>query len=157
MTDNDKKINNIIMQEIGLEIGHGNRIYDQDTGMPVRINGYDVVAPNFYRGKQSIEFDPYNNRKMMGQLFSYFLEKRSEETGIDVLAYYDVNGSNKSGKIECRLSDNTIIRSKEYTRDSLKYTDIIIQMNGGNTDDLKEFDTPMVKETVKKNYNKRRI
>ena len=159
MTDFDKKINSIIMQELGLEVGPSQRIYDQDTGDILQINGTEIVAPgtpinNSIKCGQPMmtEFDPYNNRKMMNQLFAYFLDKISDETDQDVVTYYNIDGSSpNTGRVQCKMSDNSTITSGEYKRDSLKYTDIIIQLNGGNADDLdlKDFDTPMTQESIK--------
>ena len=150
MNATDKEINTLIMQEIGLEVGSRQRIYDQDTGAVIKINGMDVVAPGSYCGNKAMEFDPHNNRKMMSQLFGHFLEKYSEETDIDVLIYYNVDDVDSKSKIECVLSNNEVITSKPYTRDSLKYTDIIMQLNGGDAGDLTKYDTIPTKETVKK-------
>lgn len=148
MNASDKEINTIIMQEIGLEIGENNRIYDQDTGVKITINNMDVIAPGNHCDKQSIEFDPHNNRKLMSQLFGYFLDKHSEETDIDILAYYNVDDG-KNGYIECRMSNNELISSKSYQRDSLKYTDIIMRLNGEtNTDELEKFDTPIERKSI---------
>ena len=148
MTEMEKEINTIIMQEIGLEVGKNNIICDQDTGDALKINGMDIVAPGCYGGKQSIEFDPYNNRKMMGQLFGHFLGKYSDETGVDVLSYYNVD-SGVDMKVECRMSNDSIVSSKSYGRDSLKYTDIIMQLNGGEAD-LSKYDIPQTKETIRR-------
>lgn len=149
MTDAEREINMLIMQEIGLEVRQNQRIYDQDTGDAIRLNGMDIVAPGCYGGRQAIEFDPFNNRKMMGQMFGYFLEKYSDETDVDVLSYYNVDAG-ANGRVECKMSDNTMITSKPYARDSLKYTDIIMQLNGEGDTDLSKYDIPQVKETVKR-------
>lgn len=155
MENLDKEINTLIMREIGLEVGHNHRIYDQDTGMEIKINGMDVVAPGYYGGRQSIEFDPHNNRKLMGHLFGYFLEKHSDETDEDIIAYYNVD-SGSNGRVECRTSNNEVIKSQSYLRDSLKYTDIIMQLNGEtDTTELKKYDVPPVKVSVKPAYRKR--
>ena len=144
MTELDREINTIIMQEIGLEIGRNNKIYDQDTG----------VAPGFYGGRHAIEFDPHNNKKMRGQLFGYFLNKYADESGVEIPSYHNIDDKSKdSGFIECLIDeDGTLnpIRSKAYKRDSLKYTDIIMQLNGDNSVDLSKYDQDVVKPTVKK-------
>ena len=152
----DKEINTLIMQEIGLEIGPKSHIVDQDTGVEIRINGVDVVAPGCYYGRRSdgsarsMEFDPYNNRKMMNSLFSYFTEKQEEESGVGVLAFYNVD-NNDGGRVECRMSDNEVLTSGSYQRDCLKYVDLIMQMNGEENPDLKKYDIlPEPKPTVKK-------
>ena len=85
----------------------------------------------------------------MAQMFGYFLDKTSEETGVDVISYYNIEESGKTGKVECKMSNNTVITSKEYLRDSLKYTDIIAQLNGGEID-LSKFDVPQSKDTFKR-------
>lgn len=153
MTNNDLEINTLIMQEIGLEIGPRKRIFDQDTGMEIKINGMDVVAPGCYAGRQSIEFDPHNNKKMMSHLFGYFLEKRAEETDIDVLTYYNVDNGNQ-GHVECKLSNNEVVSSGNYIKDSLKYTDIMIQLNGDTPPDLSKYDAQPVLKTVKRKTNR---
>lgn len=154
MTELDREINTIIMQEIGLEIGRNNKIYDQDTGDAIRMNDMDLVAPGFYGGRHAIEFDPHNNKKMMGQLFGYFLNKYADESGVEIPSYHNIDDKSKdSGFIECLIDeDGTLnpIRSKAYKRDSLKYTDIIMQLNGDNSVDLSKYDQDVVKPTVKK-------
>lgn len=149
MTEIEMRANNLIMQEIGLEVGQASKIYDQDTGLAIRINGSDVVAPGCFRGRQTVEFDPYNNRKMMSQLFGYFLEKHAEETSQDVVTFYDMPTDGDKGSIKCVLDDNSTIQSGKYIRDSLRYADIIVQLNGGKINSLQEFDTPIKAESVK--------
>jgi hypothetical protein len=151
MTNNDLEINTLIMREMGLEIGPKERIFDQDTGVAIKINGMDVVAPGCYGGRQSVEFDPHNNKKMMSQLFQYFLSKHSEETDVDVMTYYNVDNGPK-GSVECKLSNNETITSASYMKDSLKYTDIMIQLNGDNPPDLSKYDVaPESKNVRRKN------
>lgn len=147
----DTEINNIIMQEIGLEVGQGNKIYDQDTQEQLKLNGMDVVAQGHGKYKGCVEFDPYNNRKMAGQLFEYFLGKVADEIDEEVVAYYNV-GKGSCGGTECRFSDNTKLRSSDYFRDSLRYADIMMQINGEESprEILSKFDIPYVKDTVKR-------
>ena len=135
----DIEVNNLIMREMGLEVGRGNRIVDQDTGMPVLIRGMNLTAPGCYTGNNSMEFDPHNNKRLMNLLFGYFLNKHSEESDVDVLTYYNVDSGNKS-YIECKMSDNSTITSRAYSRDSLKYTDIITQLNGDESPNLSMYD-----------------
>lgn len=149
MNEFDKEVNELIMKEVGLEVGPGKRIYDQDTGMPIKINGMDVVAQGSFAGRATIEFDPYNNRRQMGQIFNYFINKQCEEGGKEVLTYYNKDDTSNGGKVECKLDDNTTITSAQYTRDTLKYADIILRLNGEDEPDLSKYDLPMVKETVK--------
>jgi len=148
MNPSDVEINNLIMREIGLEVDSAHRIVDQDTGMAMKFRGMNIMAPGAYCGRNAIEFDPHNNKKMMNLLFGYFVEKHSEESDVYVSTFYSVDKGNDKGSVECRMSDQTTIVSKPYTRDSLKYADIITQLNGGESPDLKQYDT--VRETTVK-------
>lgn len=152
MENIDKQFNMIAMRELGFDIGPLNRLIDQDTGEPVVMNGIPVVAPGCYVGAQCIEFDPYNNRKMMTILFSYFAEKHEAETGVRVMVFAQNNFNDGYSNIECRMSDNSIIKSKMYKRDSLRYLDLMMQMNDGpgNSEDLSMFDGYPDKPGVKK-------
>lgn len=155
MNQSDIEINNLIMREIGLEVGPGQCIVDQDTGISIGFHGMNIKAPGAYCGRNSIEFDPHNNKKMMNLLFGYFLDKHSKESDVYVSAFYNVDNGNNTGSIECRMSDQSTIRSKNYKRDSLKCADIITQLNGGSSPNLEAYDT--VKEstiTKKKRSNK---
>ena len=149
MNQLDTEINTIIMQELGLEVGLGIKITDQDTGDAIRFRGKDVVAPGFFNGR-SVEFDPINNPKMMNSLFNRFLESHSEESDTYVSTFYPIESSNC---IECRMSDQTSIRSKSYDRECLKYADIIIQLNGGRSSDLSKYDEVPKPTAVKKRGN----
>lgn len=144
----DLNINNLIMREIGLEVGTGHRIIDQDTGVAMTFGGRELVAPGVYGGRNAIEFDPYNNKRMMNKLFGYFLEKHAEESDVEVMTYYNVDKGD-AGAVECKMTDNTTITSGAYVRDSLKYADIIIQLNGDPSPNLAEYDTAK-EEPVKK-------
>lgn len=155
MNDMEKRINSIIMREIGLEVGSCNRIYDQDTGAQLQIDGMGIVQPGSYCGHQDVVFDPYNDKKMMSKLFCYFAQKQADETGVGVTAFYNV-GRGQDMHVECRLSNNEILKSRPYYRDSLKYTDLIMQMNGDQPEDLSEFDQlPDNKNGVKRRNSNR--
>lgn len=156
MNEFDKVVNALIMREVGLEIGDDKKIYDQDSGMPIKINGVEVVAPGSYSSRCTIEFDPYNNRKQMGQIFNYFINKQYEEGGREVLAYYNKDDTPQGGKVECKLDDDTVITSEKYGRDTLKYTDIIMRLNGDENPDLKQYDVPMTRDTIKPNFSRKK-
>ena len=151
MNELDMEINDTIMREIGLEPDSKNRICDQDTGAKIQINGMSVVKAGCYGGKNSMEFDPHNNRKLMNDLFGYFLNKYEDETGESIMSYYNVDDVKGKNKIEVKLDDETTITSHSYKRDSLKYADIIMQMNGENKNniDLSKYDTDLPKGGVK--------
>lgn len=132
MNNLDKEINSLIMKEIGLEVGPYNKVVDQDTGVRIKIGGKDILSPGSKSSSQALEFDPYNNKKLMSQIFGYFTGKQEDETGVGVLAVYQQD----DGKMSCRLDDNTVLSSESYQRDSLKYTDLIMQLNGATRDEI---------------------
>ena len=151
MNDFDKEINIRIMQELGYEPNRHRQLVDQDSGSPIVINGMPVMAPGYYGGRNSIEFDPYNNKKMMNQVFGHFLEKYADENGVNVSTFYNIDSTDGTGRVECKFSDNQTITSGAYSRDSLKYVDIIMQLNGdpSGEEDLRKFDIVEKKPTVK--------
>lgn len=151
MNDFDKEINIRIMQELGYEPNRHRQLVDQDSGIPIVINGMPVMAPGYYGGRNSVEFDPYNNKKMMNQVFGHFLEKYADENGINVSTFYNIDGTDGTGRVECKFSDNQTITSGAYARDSLKYVDIIMQLNGdpSGEEDLRKFDIVEKKSTVR--------
>jgi len=163
MNAKDKEINLAIMREIGLDIGPDNRVYDQDSGMAIRIDGADIMAPGAAYGRSTAEFDPFNNRKMMNQLFGFFLEKHADETGVDCNSFYLINKKAGAGQVECKFSDSTVLTSGVYGGDSLKYADIIMQLNDSEgTVDLSEYDYPPENTGVKskgvtKNGRKKKV
>lgn len=151
MNDFDKEINTKIMQELGLEPNRHRQLVDQDSGAAIVINGMPVMAPGYYRGKNSIEFDPYNNKRMMSQLFGHFLEKYADENDVNVSAYYNIDGKSGANRVECKFSDNQTITSGAYVRDSLKYVDIVMQLNGDTKceDDLRKYDIVEKKTAIR--------
>lgn len=149
MNDFDKEINLKIMQELGLEPNRHKQLIDQDSGMAITINGMPVMAPGYYGGRNSIEFDPYNNKKMMSQLFGHFLEKYADENDVSVSAFYNIDGKDTLGRVECKFTDNQTITSGAYSRDTLKYVDIVMQLNGEPECDLSKYDVVEKKTAVK--------
>ncbi len=151
MTELDREINDTIMREIGLEPNNKNQICDQDTGAVLRINDMNVIKAGCYGGRNTVEFDPHNNRKMMTDLFGYFLNKYEEETGRSALSYYNIDDK-KGNKVELKLEDESTITSHAYKRDSLKYADIIMQLNGEDKDniDLSKYDIDIPKGGIKR-------
>lgn len=141
-------LNTLIMREMGLEIGTNGRIYDQDTCMPIQVDGASVIAPGTYGGRNCVEFNP-NNRKLMGQLFGYFLDKYSDETGDEVIAFYSKNTPDGEC-LECKMRSNEVISSGTYKLDSLKYADLMMQMNGGERGQLTEYDQQLQNESIKR-------
>lgn len=146
------KFNKMIMEEIGLEVGARQCLYDQDTGCLVQLEGKDLVAPGASSGKEAQEFDPYNSTRMMSQIFGYYTRKLAEsgeapEYGV----VYNVDCGKGLSRVEIK-NDEEKLSSKPYMRDQCKYADLILQINGDENPDLKEFDVrkePLKKSSIK--------
>ena len=141
MDKKDMELNKRLMMEVGFDVGDHRRLIDQDTGLEVKFDGKYLVAPGSKSGKNSIEFDPINDVHQMSSVFSYYNQKVASEDGEEVRTYFPVETDPKTNKgyIEAR-TDTKVYRSNEYNNDSLKFTDIIMKMNGANKVDLSEYD-----------------
>lgn len=150
MDDLSLKFNKMIMDEIGIEVGDRQRLYDQDTGAKLQFEGKDLVAPGAASGREAYEFDPYNSNKLMNQMFTYFTGKLADTGEIDPFnVIYNVDTGRGIGHVEMK-NDEEVMISKDYKREQCKYADLILQINGDEDPNLSEFDIPKVKESVKK-------
>lgn len=150
MNPMDKEVNNLIMREIGLESSSNNCIVDQDTGMAIVFGGMNVVPPGYYGGRNAIEFDPHNNKKLMNALFGHFLNKYEDESDVGVSTYYDVDAGDSKSILQVKLDDHTCISSKPYLRSSLRCIDIMSQLNGDGSPDLEKYDVAETRDIVKR-------
>lgn len=150
MDELSMKFNRMIMSEMGFEVRDRQRLYDQDNGTLLQFDGKDIVAPGAASGREAIEFDPYNSTKMMAQLFSYYTDKLVENGEIDEYdVIYNVDLGNGKGKVTMK-NDTDSFTSGVYQRDQCKYADLMLQLNGDDKPDLKEFDIPKTKKEVKR-------
>ena len=134
-----------LMQEIGLDIDNNKHIVDQDTGSLLQFNGKNlkfVENEEEFIPRGDAAFDPIGNPKLMNHLFSYYTSKIHDEDGRYVNIYYPVQDSKdvKKGAIELKEEkENIKLRSENYYNDSLKYMDLILQLNGEDGN-LSEYD-----------------
>lgn len=140
----NKDLSDTIMREIGLDVDINMCIVDQDTGIPLEYNGKKIVYQG-NRSKTSIPFDPLNNTKMMSHLFSYYTEKVSEEDGRYFSVYYQVKDSDTKSHMEVKEDNGNIIKSEPYANDTIKYTDLILKING-EVRDLSKEDKELTKQ-----------
>lgn len=121
----------LLLDEIGLEFSNGILI-DQDTRLPILNSG------KYIRSINNIDKDI----KLMSILFNYFIYKISEEQKvyIDVVYYKQVKNS-RSLPLAIKVNGKEII-SKIYVIESLKYLDLICQLNGEVDVNLSRFDAP---------------
>lgn len=153
MDELSTKFNNLMLSEMGLEVGAQRRLYDQDTGDALQFEGKNLYAPGHTPPFPDCqEFDPYNSHKMMYQMFSYYTAKLAEAGEIpEFSVIYNTDAPNGRGRVEIKNNSDKIT-SDAYQRDQCRYADLILRINGEEDpmSILKEFDIPKTKEPIKK-------
>lgn len=131
---NDISFEQLLLDEIGLQIYDG-KILDQDTMEYLSNHGHNMT----YQDITNIYI--HKDVKSMNALFMYFCNKISKEQNIyvDVVYYKQVKNSRNS-PLAVRANGKELI-SKIYENESLKYLDLICQLNGAEDVDLSRFDS----------------
>lgn len=136
ITKKQKKLNDFIIKEAGLELDNNNHIIDQDTGMPIIIKGKSVKYNNTAVSRlmpNEIEFDPLNNPLLANELCANYINKLQNEGELNISAYGISNKErNTLGNAMC-LGEKQI-KSDNYILDSLKYIGLIAAINGTDID-----------------------
>lgn len=154
LTNKQRKLNDFIIKEAGLELDDFNHVIDQDTGMPIIIKDKKVKYNNGSICRlmpYEIEFDPLNNPLLASEICANYIHKLQEEGELDAVAYGISNKErNTPGRAVCIADEK--ITTREYILDSLKYIDLIATINKTDTNSkdsivLKSYD----QKTVKKN------
>lgn len=157
----NRDFNTIIMQEVGLDVDEYGYIIDQDNGSRLQFKGKYIKASEYPIGRNDVKFDPLNNVNMMGNIFSYFTNKISEEEGryVDIF-YQNQPNKNEPGSMTVKVhnrefsndccefiedepvsSENVeTIESKKYVNTALQYADLILSISGDPFTDLSGFD-----------------
>ena len=162
MEDKDIEINTRLMEEFGLEQGTRRRIYDHETGDIRLMKGKEIVAPGAIPGKNTLEFDPINNTRMMNFFFGSYIQAMEEEDllGGSVMSY-SVIPSKAPGKIKAVLKINPDdgspikeISSKPYKNETSCMADLVCRINGDDDVDMSEYDidrrkNPLPKAAIK--------
>lgn len=148
ITPKQKKLNDFIMKETGLELDQNNRVVDQDTGMYLVINNKYVKYNNtaIYRlNSDEIEFDPLNNTLLAHNICVNYLIKLNNEGVLNVTTFGISNKTRDTLGVALCISGSNRISSDQYNLDSLKYIDLIgkinnIDTNSKDTIKLKSYD-----------------
>lgn len=126
----------LLLNEIGIEPDF-NGFKDQDNGIHVQMPS--SVLPN--RILTMYDIDAWQrNPKIISFLFNYFTNKLMNEQNIyiDVVYYKQVKNS-RNLPLAVKANGKEFI-SKIYNNESLKYLDLICQLNGNSDVDLSRFD-----------------
>lgn len=158
MDEKDIEINTRLMEEFGLEQGIRRRIYDHETGDIRLMKGKEIVAPGAIPGKNTLEFDPINNTRMMNFFFGSYIQAMEEEDllGGSVMSY-SVIPSKSPGKIKAVLKINPEdgspikeITSKPYKNETSCMADLVCRINGDNEVDMSEYDIDRRRNSLQK-------
>lgn len=157
ITKKQKKLNDFIIREAGLELDEYNHVIDQDSGLPIVIKDKKVKynnGPVYRLMPGEIEFDPLNNPLLASEICYNYIYKLELEGELNTISFGLSNRErNTPGKAVC-IADS-IINSDEYILDSLKYIDLIAKINNTSTDTkdsivLKSYDLKKVKSTTRR-------
>lgn len=149
ITPKQKKLNDFILKEAGLELDEDNHVLDQDTGLPITVKGRSVKYNNTSISRlasNEIEFDPLNNPLLASEICGNYINKLGMEDELDTMAYGITNTEkNTSGKGVWRGIDGDTLYTDNYNLDSLKYIGLIARLNDTNVNskeviNLKSYD-----------------
>ena len=142
MTKEEFTFTHQLMQEMGLEEGERRRIVDQDTGEICCFKNKDLLVPGSQSGKNSVEFDPLNNPRIMDPLFMEFIDKLEEEGEIDgsCISYGVFDDGNGALKARLTMSDGSHIQSNSYKNEALCFADLVHRINGDEDVDFSKYD-----------------
>ena len=159
LTNKQRKLNDFIIREAGLELDDNNHVVDQDTGMPIIIKDKVVKYNNTNISRlnsNEIEFDPLNNPLLASEICANYINKLQEEGELNTLSYGISNRERNTPGCGICIADEKI-STREYNLDSLKYIDLIAAINKTDTDSkdtivLKSYDAkqPPKKTTRRK-------
>lgn len=143
-------LNRIIMEDIGLTVDPNNKIMDQDTRQELKYKDKSMR----YSSQNSVvltqadmAFDPASNKSLMNNLFDHYLTKIEDEDGTYVPIYYeernpDGQGTGLIAKIHREGSaTEEVLKTQYYNNDSLKYVEMIRQINESSNTNLSEYDS----------------
>jgi hypothetical protein len=146
-------INKIIMQEIGLGVDNYQKVIDQDTREQLKFKEKNIKYSSqnsVVLTKNDIPFDPIESKNLMGGLFDHFSKKLEKEDNVYISRFYDITDKEKGTALEAVVNGKKIKSDYYNNNESLKYLDIIMQLNGSDNINLKQYDTPVKKVTKRK-------
>lgn len=135
LTNKQRKLNDFVIKEAGLELDSRNHVIDQDTGIPIMIKGKAVKYNNGPVNRllpNEIEFDPLNNPFLANEICNNYISKLYEEGELNSIAYGVSNRERNTEGVATCIADTNIV-SDTYNLDSLKYIDLIAKINKTDT------------------------
>ena len=136
-------INKMMMEEIGLTVDSQSRVMDQDTREYLSFKSRQMKFSSQNQvtiGNRDMVFDPASNKNVAANLLDYYANKLQEEGECYVSMYYEKQEDDNKTSLEAKVDNGKVHTTKPYYRDSLKYADMIMQLNGSENVDLSEYD-----------------
>lgn len=116
-----------VLQQLGLEIDINGYIIEQDSEMKLYVKGKPITNIS---SRYSLGFDPLSNGHLMSFLFSYYLSKLQSEEDRYITMFYS-SSKERNGKGYMAVQEQgELIKSRVYNNDSIKYLDLLYQLNG---------------------------
>ena len=121
----------LLMCYLGIEYTADGRMYfydDDDNIVDMYIDGMTCIYP-FVRQAQKgeIDFNPYFNTKLMLNILEWYFAEHSYIVNIQKIT----NGRpDNIGHVEIEFMNGVIYKSDVYYKDSLKYIDILMKLEG---------------------------
>lgn len=137
-----------LFNEIGLAINGQSYVYDQDTGIQLKIKDKYIKASvngePIYTGKSDVAFEPGRNYSLINYLFGYYLTKAQNTEDGDILCGYtahfiDDNPEKDKQRVVVKTIGRGDIASDYYYNIYLAYFDVIFRI-AGYIPNLKNFD-----------------
>lgn len=158
ISEKQKKLNNFILKEAGLELDSNNHVVDQDTGKKIIVKGKSVKynnGPIVRLSPGEIEFDPLNNPLLAHIVCTNYIDKLQYEGELETLTFGITNSERNTEGRAVHIGHGTKTASDTYNLDSLKYIDLIAKLNNTSTNSkdtikLKSYDQKKVKRTRRK-------
>lgn len=138
-----------LFNEIGLNIGPNQYLYDQDTQTQIKFKDKYIKASidgsPIYAGRNDIVFDPAKNYSLISRLFEYYLEKAQNSDDGDIIQgyvahYIDDNPEKDKQRVVVKTIGRGEISSNYYYNIYLAYMDCIFKIAGYRLIDLSNFD-----------------
>lgn len=155
-----ESLNNLILENVGLYVDDDGYIYDNDLMHKVLVRGKVLVdkPDDEINYRYEMKFDPVGNPSLMDKLFKYYLNKDSNDTGVDVkMISYGPTKRGARSYLEVVKEDNTKYNSGYYYNDCIKFASIILKMNNDFIEyNLKPLDDYLYNQLLKEERRYRR-
>ena len=122
--------------------------YDTDEAQHIVIDGMFCIYPFGDRelARNEILFDVYNNTRLMSTMLAIYISNKG--WGIDIQKITN-NRPDRLGHLEILFSNGVTWSSNAYRKDSLKYLDMIMKLQGALPPDFERLKGLDIDDSIK--------